>query len=123
MIKMQMRIDDNRHVLRGGSRQSLHGFSQRPLSIDAVHRAILIGPLVADACFDQHAFVSGVNEQTIHAHANPILAVRWAELGPKITRNNSEHCPAIKSKFAIGHDLDAIISELHRESELVLLGR
>src|SRR6185369_4727251 len=73
VIEMQMRVDDDRDVVRLNTGAHLQRFAQRTHAIDAVHRLLFWRPLVANSGFDQDLFRAGVDEHTIHVHSNSVV--------------------------------------------------
>src|SRR5436190_21225803 len=83
---------------------------------------MLFGPFVADAGFDQDFLGTGIDEHTIHVHANAILFVGRKSPRPKIARHHSKHRAAIEPKLTVGNNLDTIITKLHRTQGALGLG-
>src|SRR2546421_12153826 len=75
---------------------------------------MLFAPFFSDTRVDQNSFTTGLDEQTVHVHANAILIVRRMNAGPEIARHDPEHRAAIKSELTVGDDLDSVITEIHR---------
>src|SRR2546421_11955429 len=75
---------------------------------------MLFAPFFSDTRVDQNSFITGLNEKTVHVHANAILIVRRVNAGPEIARHDPKHRATIKSELAVGDDFDSVITEIHK---------
>src|SRR5438105_10464464 len=81
---------------------------------------MLFAPLFSDTRVNQNSFTTGLDEKTIHVHANAILIVRRINAGPEVARHDSEHRAAIESELTVGNDFNPVIAEKHRVLSLGL---
>ncbi len=105
-----MRVDHDRDLVSGNTGAHLQRFGQRTNTIDAVHRRLLRGPLVADSGFDQDLFRAGVDEHTIHVHPNPVVIVGRTFPRPELAWDYAEHRSSIETKLGVLDDLNAIVA-------------
>src|SRR5688572_15582438 len=99
MIKMQMRIDDDRDVVRRVSGPFKKSLGKRLLAKDAVHLKRFLAPFFADARLDQNSFNAGIDKDTVHIQTDAIELVGSRNTFPKNTRDDSENRPAVQSEF------------------------
>ena len=76
MIEMKMCVDDYRYVFRCNAGDGLQRLVEGASTVNAVHRSMLFAPFFSDTGVDQNSFIIGLDEKTVHVHANTILIVR-----------------------------------------------
>jgi hypothetical protein len=101
MIEMQVRIDDEIHLL-GLDAVSGELIEQARRAVDSVYVAALGVPFVAGAGFDEDIFSGGANQKTIHAQENAIAFVGGSFFLPHRLGDDTEHRAAIETQSAVG---------------------
>src|SRR5437868_5602697 len=113
VIEVQVRVDYDRDLVSRTTGARFQCLAERACAVNAVHRNLLRGPLVADAGFDQNFLGPGIDEHAVHVHANPVLVIRRTDLRPELAWDHSKHRSAIEMEFGVWNDLNAIIPENH----------
>jgi hypothetical protein len=97
MIEMQVRVDDDVHILRPDSvpREIVR---QSRSVLDPVYVRIFGIELIADAGFDQDFMISGQHEQASERQPNPVSFIGRKLLFPEGLGHDAKHLAAVQGK-------------------------
>src|SRR6188472_620966 len=110
MVKVKMRVDDDRDVLGPRVGYFKERVGKRLLPVDAIHLGLFVAPFFTYTGFDQYSLIGRLDKQAIHVQTDTIEFVGRANPFPKNTRDDAKHRPSVQSEFRIGNYLDAVIT-------------
>ena len=97
MIEVQVRVDDDVHIVR------VHAVVLQALDevrpVERVNVALLGIEFVARSCFDQNGLSAGIHQQAVHRQRDAVPSVRGHFLFPQGTRDHAEHGAAVQSQM------------------------
>src|SRR5947209_6455327 len=111
-----MCVDDDGQVFWRAARERSQVFGESSFASDAVHLCVARRPLVAHSRLDEYALARGLDVEAVRVEAHAVLFVRRRDALPERTRHDAEHRAPVEAKLGVGHDLNAVFTELHQAS-------
>src|ERR1043165_6966970 len=114
VVEVQVRVDDDRQVFGRAAGRRTQALAESWRALDAVHLGLARRPLVAESRLDEDALAPALDEETVGVEADAVQRVGRRNSLPERARHDAEHRAAVEAELCAGHDLNAVVAELHR---------
>ena len=114
VVEVQVRVDDDGQVFGRAARVRAQRLRERAPAPYAVHLDLARRPLVAEARLDEDALARALDEEAVGVEAYAVQRVGRRYSLPERAGHDAEHRAPVEAELCVGHDLNAVVAELHR---------